>query len=105
MFDRAAIFRSAHEHARRELKWAGFKGTYRQAFAIALREVWYAEKEAIVDAAYQATLPPVPPEIEQRARELRAHAWGCRIDGPGNEMFSKLNAQARDLVDAARGLV
>ena len=102
-FDGAAIFRSAHGHARRMLKWSSFKGTYRQAFAIALREVWHAEKEAIVDAAYQATLPPVPSEIEERARELRAQAWGCRIDGPGNEMFSRLNMQARVLVDAARG--
>ena len=103
-YDRAAIFRSAHYHARRMLKWSRFEGTYRQAFKIALREVWYAEKGAIEEAAYQATLPPVPPEIEERARELRAHAWGCRIDGPGNEMFSRLSLQARVLVDAARGL-
>ena len=104
MFDRAAIFRSAHEHARRELRWAGFKGTYRQAFAIALRAVYYAEKQAAEEAAYLATLPPVPPEIEERASQLRAQAWGCRIDGPGNEMFSALHLQARTLIDTARGL-
>ncbi len=104
MFDRAAIFRSAHEHARRELRWSGFKGTYRQAFAISLRAVYSAERDAIAEAAYQATLPPIPADIAERARELRAAAWGCRIDGPGNEMFSRLHMQARVLVDAARGL-
>ena len=102
--DLSAIFRSAHENARRELKWAGFKGTYRQAFSIALRAVYYAEKQAAEERAYLAILPPVPPEIEERARQLRDMAWGCRIDGPGNEMFAALNMQARDLIDAARGL-
>ena len=102
--DRSAIFRSAHEHARRELRWAGFKGTYRQAFAISLRAVYYAEKQAAEEAAYLATLPPVPPEIEERASQLRAQAWGCRIDGLGNEMFSALHLEARTLIDTARGL-
>lgn len=104
MFSRAHIFRSAHRHAREMRTWGSFEGTYRQAFKIALREVWYAEKFCAEEAAYEATLPPVPPEIEQRARELRTAAWGCRIDGPGNEMHAKLMDEARDLIDNARGL-
>ena len=90
---------------RRELRWSGLKGTYRQAFAISLRAVYSAEREAIAEAAYQATLPPVPADVADRARRLSAAAWGCRIDGSGNAMFSLLAMQARDLVDAARGFL
>ena len=104
VFDRAAIFRSAHEHAKREIRWAGFKGTYRQAFAISLRAVYYAEKQAAEEAAYQASLPPIPADIAERADRLRDAAWGQRITSTGNEAFSAFMAQARHLENAARGL-
>ena len=105
MFDRAAIFRSAHRHAREMRTWGSFKGTYRQAFKIALREVWYAEKFCAEEAAYEATLPPIPADVAERARQLRAEAWGQRITSVGNEAYSALMDQARDLEHAARGFL
>lgn len=105
MLDRAAIFRSAHEHARRELTWGSRNWTYRKAFAISLRAVYAAEQEAAEERAYQAAYPPIPLDVQQRVRELHAAAWGCRITSAGNLEYDRLSAQARDLVDAARCVV
>ena len=121
VFDRAEILRSAHRMTRERMtpssSWrhgdrydpevCGWvpKFTYRKCFAGALRAAWRDAKYAAEEAAYEASLPPIPADIADRIRELQAEAWAERIDGPGNARHAALLAQARDLGDAARGLL
>ena len=99
VFNRAAIFRSAHEHARRELRWSGFKGTYRQAFAISLRAVYSGEREAIAEAAYQAYARPIAYRKERRVIGGRMSTAcvimalsrvGCSVEAAGGAGFTAI---------------
>ena len=120
-FDRAEILRSAHRAARERMTpssswrhgdrydpevigWVP-KFTYRECFAGALRSAWRDAKYAAEEAAYEASLPPIPADIAERIRELQAEAWAAPITMRGNDVHAALLAQARDLADAARGLI
>ena len=115
--DRAEILRSARERMTPSSSWrhgdrydpevVGWvpKFSYRECFANALRSAWRDAKVAAEEAAYEASLPPILDDVADRIRELQAEAWAAPITMRGNYVHTALLAQARDLADAARGLI
>ena len=101
-FNRSAILRDAHNQARKLLTCGCFRGTYRQALSAGLRLAWYAAKEALAEAEWQASLPRIPVDVAERVAAMREAAWYEPINRTGNERYSAILAQARDLEDAAR---
>ena len=101
-FDRAEILRDAHAHVRDMRRYGGFNGSYRAAFASALRLVWHAAKEAAADAAWEAAQAPIPAEVAERIADLRAEAWWQPFTTPGAARHRALMAEADDLAQAAR---
>lgn len=116
--DRAEILRSAHRAARARTApssssrygdrydpetrgWVP-KASYREIFASCLRSAWANAKFAAEEAAYEASLPPIPTDIAERIRELRAEAEFEPITMRGNDRYSALLTKARTLEEDAR---
>ena len=100
--NRAHILRDAHARARQLLTLGCFLGTYRQALAAGLRCSWEAHKAAREDAIWQASQPQIPAAVAERARDLREAAWFEPINAHGNDRYSAMMDEARDIEDAAR---
>ena len=102
MINRSTILLDAHAQTRKMRTWAGVPGTYRQIFADCLRLSWRAAKAAAKEAAWEASLPPVPAEIEAEVAAIRTDAWFEPITSAGTARMLATLSAASALEAAAR---